>query len=217
VFNILERQLASIRETIKMASFKRSLPRSYRKILNELSSFDTVIDVGANVGLVSKTLSKRGARVIAFEPNKIAFDKLKRLQGKFPNLTCINKAVGINPGLAKLYLHNHNDEDPLAFSTGSSLLQNKPNVSNSSYEVEVVDFALFLSSFKAIKMIKIDIEGYEVELIPHLINNLNLNHIEYIFVETHEKKWPEISSKTEKMKNLVKESNYSSRFYWDWP
>jgi len=40
VFNILELQLTSIREVIEGASFKRSLPRNYRKILKTLSRFE---------------------------------------------------------------------------------------------------------------------------------------------------------------------------------
>jgi FkbM family methyltransferase len=206
-----------LKRTKETAAFKRSLPTEYRKILDGVNNLDTVIDVGANVGLVTRYLCKRGAKVIAFEPNKIAFNKLKDMQDKFQNLTCINKAVGINSHPAKLYLHVDNEKNPLGFSTGSSLYHNKPNVSRVSYEVEVQDFASYLNGFEAIKIIKIDIEGYEVELVPHLIASSSLENVEYVFVETHEKKWPEISSKTEEMKNLVRDSKYSHLFHWDWP
>lgn len=49
------------------------------KYVKSLPPGAVVIDIGANVGLVSETLARRGLRGISFEPNTSAFAKLKSL------------------------------------------------------------------------------------------------------------------------------------------
>ena len=69
-----------------------------------------------------------------------------------------------------------------------ALLLRKNNLSESSIRIDVINFSEWLKQFDKIKFIKIDIEGYEVELLNHLIDSKDLQNIDYIFVETHEKK-----------------------------
>ena len=65
--------------------------------------------------------------------------------------------------------------------------------------------------------LKIDIEGYEIKLIPKLIKDKCLDKVDNIFLETHEKKWSELRKETEEMFNLIKKNNYEKKFHFDWP
>jgi hypothetical protein len=96
-------------------------------------------------------------------------------------------------------------------------MESKPNVGREFIVSQVINFKEFIESFPRIQILKIDIEGYEVELIPHLINLRALNNVKHIFVETHEKKWPELRKKTFEMKQLASRSSYNEKIRWDWP
>ncbi|MDC3328459.1 hypothetical protein OAW16_06325 [Pseudomonadales bacterium] len=58
---------------------KNVLPKEFVIHMNRLKKGDLVIDVGANIGLVSESLALRGATVISLEPNSEAFLKLKEV------------------------------------------------------------------------------------------------------------------------------------------
>jgi FkbM family methyltransferase len=185
--------------------------------VSQLKSGDICIDLGANVGLVSEMFLSRGAEVFAFEPHPEAFKKLLEIKRQYEKLRPINRAAGITEGKIKLYLHESHHLNPVKFSTGSSLMDSKPNVGREFIVSEATNFAEFLSRFQRIRILKIDIEGYEVELLPHLIYLGVLKNIDYIFVETHEKKWPQLTKKTNEMKQLVSESSFHEQIRWDWP
>ena len=202
---------------LKRKHFETKIPKEVLQIIFNLKSEDICIDVGANVGLVSEIFLSRGAEVYAFEPHPVAFAKLEEVKEKYKNFTPFNSAAGVSDGKVNLYLHTSHHSNPVMFSTGSSLMESKPNVGSELIVSEVINFAEFLSRFPRISILKIDIEGYEVELIPHLINLKAFNNVEHIFIETHEKKWPELTKKTTEMKRVVSESSYNKQIRWDWP
>ena len=140
------------------------------------------------------------------EPHPDAFIKLSEVKRKYKKFTPLNEAAGTSEGKVKLYLHTSHQFDPVRFSTGSSLLSSKPNVGREFIDCKAINFAKFLSKFPRIRILKIDIEGFEVELIPHLINSNSLKNVDYVFVETHEKKWPGLVDMTAAMKQSVFES-----------
>jgi FkbM family methyltransferase len=202
---------------LKRKHFETKLPKEVLQIILDLKSGDICIDLGANVGLVSEVFLSRGAEVYAFEPHPDAFIKLLEIKKKYKKFTPLNRAAGISEGKMNLYLHTSHHFNPVKFSTGSSLIDSKPNVGREFIECEAVNFAEFLSPFPRIRILKIDIEGYEVELMPHLIDMGALKNIDHIFVETHEKKWPELTKRTAEMRQLVSESSCSKQIRWDWP
>ena len=202
---------------LKRKYFQTQLPKDILHIISDLKKGDFCIDVGANIGIVSEIFLSRGADVYAFEPHPDAFIKLLEVKRRYKNFTLFNEAVGISEGRVKLYLHTSHYLDPLKFSTGSSLMGSKPNVGREFIVSKAINFAEFLLKFPRIRILKIDIEGFEVELIPHLINSHSLKNVDYVFVETHEKKWPGLVDGTAAMKQLVSESMYNDQIRWDWP
>ena len=175
---------------------------------------DYVIDCGANVGDVTAIFLAGGANVIAFEPNPHAFAVLQERYKHFKKAKCVNKGVsGIkSSGIQKLFLHESAPQNQVMYSTGCSIVEYKNNVNKKNFiEVEMVNLCKFLKLLnKEIKVLKVDIEGAEVELLNDLMNEGLARDIPYIFVETHEEKIPELREETEKLKERVKVENYNN-------
>ena len=180
----------------------------------DIKTGDCVIDCGANVGNVTEYFQSLGASVIAFEPNKFAFDTLQKRFKNNKKVKCIQKGVSgkKDAGIKKLFLHQRAPENQILWSTGSSIVKDKGNVNKHDYiDVEMVDLCKFLKFFeREVKVLKIDIEGAEVDLLNDLMDEDLLRKIPYVFVETHEKKAPSLHDKTEKLKQRIKDENYSN-------
>jgi len=194
------------------------LPREFMHHVNKLSFSNLVIDIGANVGLVSETLARRGARVIAFEPNSMAFENLKSVARSYPNVELRNEAAGIKNQQIKLFLHKNTNKTKEDLTQASSMLPNKTNVSYDNFEfVNEIDFAEFLKSLnEPVELIKIDIEGYEIQLINHLLDKNAIRNVGFFYVETHERKFTDLIASTESLKARIKLEGYEEKFFFDW-
>ena len=203
----------------RLFNFERNiLPKQFVKHMNQLTKANVVIDVGANIGLVSECLARRGSKVISFEPNSSAFSNLQIVAAKFENIDAHNVAVGTKNQMVKLYLHKDSTSTDNDLSQASSLLGNKPNVSTKFFEeIQEIDFAEFLHSLKTpIELLKIDIEGFEIDLINHLLDKNALDHVNKVYVETHERKFTQLIASTEKLKVRIKTEGYENKFFYDW-
>lgn len=168
---------------------------------------DVVIDCGANVGEVTRLLARRRVTVYAFEPNPDAFRVLRGRFEKSPYVTCIPKAVSNREGNARLYLHEHAGEDPVYWSTGSSLLSVKSNVrEDTNVEVELVDLAAFIKGLgRRVRLLKMDVEGMEAPILKKLIDEGVIDLIDHVFVETHDDRIPSLKQETDEIRRLVVE------------
>ena len=127
--NLIRAYFPAMFELLRQFKFEVfSIPTEFKSHVNKLSKSDIVIDLGANVGLVSNFLARTGAQVISFEPNSQAFLELKSVASKYSNIELRNEAAGIKNQKIKLFLHkniNITDED---LTQSSSLIADKPNV-----------------------------------------------------------------------------------------
>ncbi|SFK60605.1 FkbM family methyltransferase [Brevibacillus centrosporus] len=149
---------------------------------------DIAIDCGANVGEVTQRLADKGAFVFAFEPNPFVYQALwNRFKG-YPNVICINKGVWHENYQLRLYLHQHYQLDPVGSAYASSILAQHPVTDTSQFVVaEIIDLTQFIDSLnRDIKLVKIDIEGAEFELLEKMVAKGQHKRIEKIVVETHE-------------------------------
>jgi FkbM family methyltransferase len=141
-----------------------------------LSPEDTVIDIGANIGMFSIYIKKKfGCKVIAFEPVSVNFEHFKK------NIEL--NGLSIND----FELHNvaitSKENDIIQIGTppynsgGSSIFHKCDIISNCKTE------RLHKYITKDCKYLKIDTEGGEFEIIPDILDVLN--NFKYIGIEYH--------------------------------
>jgi FkbM family methyltransferase len=196
----------------------RHLTPYQRQLLAALGPHDIAIDCGANVGLVSRYLARGGATVYAFEPNPHAFAVLKKNCASIENIKPIAAAVGMNDSTERLYLHEQAGEGQVEFSQGSSMIRSKTNVNPDTFiEVQTIDLAGFIKNLgHKIRVLKMDIEGYEVDVIPHLITSGAIDHVDHVFVETHADKAPDLKTRTDAMRDLISSRGLQNKIMLDW-
>ena len=145
---------------------------------------DVFYDIGANVGLysvlVAKTLGARG-QVIAFEPEPGAYAHLQdNLELNGVNIVrAFSKALGARNGSARLYGGDENAD---------SSLVGPPTGKDLGYRaVEMVDGDRFVEAGKLPppRAVKIDVEGYEYEVLTGLRRTLGDSACELVCCEVH--------------------------------
>ncbi len=111
---------------------------------------DVVVDIGANVGGFSIECARKGARVLAYEPNPLPAACLR--YAAIDRITVVEAAVTAHSGTVELMIA----EDSL--STSSSVV--KPPRQSRSLAVDAVTFA---DAVQGASVIKIDAEGCEYQ------------------------------------------------------
>jgi FkbM family methyltransferase len=177
---------------------------------------DIAIDCGANVGLVTHRMARRGVTVYAFEPNPHAFAVLQDRFRHNPAVHCIRKAVLDRVSTVKLYLHEHARADPVKWSVGSSLYAEKANVSADFIEVETIDLAAFILDLNApVQVVKLDVEGAEYLILDRLIASGALGRVRHLLLETHENKMPFLAEAAAATRSRLAQQ-HTTQINWDW-
>ena len=208
---------------------KLSSDKYFNNLIGGLNQDSIVLDIGANIGNVSNfILEKTNSKILAFEPNRLCCEIMKRRFVDDIRIKIFNIAISNFSGLSNFYLHEKsNGIEDFDFIESSSLKHNKDNVSKkNSVEVHVVHISEILSKFSNIDLIKIDVEGSEYEIIPFLINEKN--KIKKVLCELHGnpknfnyKNPGKIKNKnfSQNYVNLVtslKEKNLYNNWFYEW-
>jgi FkbM family methyltransferase len=203
---------------LQSLNFYRKLPKDIKQEIKKFKENDITIDIGANVGVITWIFAFKKCLVIAIEPHPMAFHKLRKSFRNMKNVTLMNAAVSIEKNnKVKLFLHSQNHADSIKFAQGSSLRSDKPNVGMEYIEVANINPLDLFENLTNIRAIKIDIEGYEVELLPYLLESGKLAQVESIFVELHDRKWPSLSEHTRLMIKMFEDNSNHGKIFWNWP
>ena len=125
---------------------------------------DTVLDIGANIGMVTlwlSTLVGKNGKVHAFEPNpelqKILEETLAHNQ--VSNVCLHPFALGVEQGSLELRI-------PRVNAGAASLIRNRDLINCNIVEVPVRPLSKIVDEegIKSIRLIKIDVEGFEAEV-----------------------------------------------------
>jgi FkbM family methyltransferase len=207
----------------RMASRRRD--KKHRPELTEFDSVismlgpgDIAIDCGANVGKFTVPMAETGATVYAFEPNPDAYASLLRNTAPYPNVKTFQAAVTTGTGPVKLYLHRYASDDPVHFSTGSSLVGSKRNVREDRYEmVDGIQFAEFIKGLGDIRvrLLKMDIEGAEVGVLNQLLDEKLHERIDQAFVEVHDRQIRALAEPTRQLRARL-QALHADHFRLDW-
>ena len=146
------------------------------------------IDVGANIGNYSKyILENSKSNVIAFEPSQKSYQKLSKLKIEF-NKRLYAVDLGLGDKIANLNLY-YARKDSLGSNFNPEVnkidyLKNNKLVQKSKVSKLDTIFKLNKKIFKnKVKLLKIDTEGYEYEVLLGALNFIKIKRPKYIQIE----------------------------------
>lgn len=194
-----------------------ALRKAFDSVVAGLTDGDIALDCGANQGLFTVPMAASGAEVHAFEPNPEAFAALTSATAGYPNVKLHQAAVTTSPGTVELYMHKRAEDDPVYWSTGSSLLADKSNVrEDRSVTVEGIQLSEFIRELgRPVKLLKMDIEGAEVDVLNQLVDEGLHESIEYAFVEVHDRRIKRLAEPTQELRERLEQLG-ASHFRLDW-
>ena len=148
----------------------------------------TVIDVGANVGKYSEMIKSLApeATIYAFEPHPQTYKRLKESADRL-GYTAVNAACSAEIGTAALY--DHGDGQSETGTEHASLIKDviesvhKDTSRAWNIEVTTVDRFLDDNAVEHIDLLKIDVEGGEMNVLLGAANSLNKQMIDTIHFE----------------------------------
>jgi len=178
--------------------------RRFRREMQRARPGGLMIDCGANVGEVATLFLRKGFTVHAFEPDPDARAVLQKRLGADPNLVVHPQAVGVRPGHATLFRKPKLDEKAVGGTQSSSLV--KRDLHADAVEVEVIDLAAFITGLgRRVDVVKLDIEGAEVDILEAMLETRFDRQIGQLLVETHERFSPELAARTAAIRARVRE------------
>lgn len=187
-----------------------------RRLLRELPQGSLIVDCGANVGEVSEFFLRQGMKVIAFEPDPVALRAFKTRLANAPNLRLEEKAVGAKPGVAPIYQSAALEGKGLQATESSSLIHRDIHGAAPVGEVEVVDLIAYLKALpEKVRILKLDIEGYEADIVEAMLDDGIYRDIDLILVETHERFSPELAARLGRIRQRVREQGIGN-IVLDW-
>jgi FkbM family methyltransferase len=129
-------------------------------------------DVGANIGEKSEALLRAGSRVVAFEPNRHVVPELRARCGAEKAWTLVETALGSGPRIAILNAHLSHGQSSLAQDwEGGPVIARIP--------VPVVTLDAAIECFGLPDYCKIDVEGWEPEVLSGLTQLIPLTSFEF--------------------------------------
>jgi FkbM family methyltransferase len=133
--------------------------REYALIRKRVVAGMSVMDVGANIGLYTRYLSRLvgpTGNVVAFEPAPDNFAKLSRLCSKYRNVVLKQLALGDRTGTAFIYLSSTMNVDHRTYMAEDE---------RRALPIEVMRLDDFMSAGQGLDFVKMDVQGAELQIL----------------------------------------------------
>ena len=154
------------------------------------------LDIGANIGNYSKLLiNKTNAKIYAYEPLEKSFDELKKIKEKHKDRFFIKKlALGNEDGIKKISSANDKSEKA-SFEKNLDKLSfiDKDNLREFDVSIKKLDSLDFFDIHNKVDFLKIDVEGYEYEVLLGGKKFIDFNSPKFIQIEIN---WHQLFKKT---------------------
>lgn len=153
--------------------FEQSLIDWSKQFVNKNTVF---LDIGAHSGTYSINLAPHCKNVYSFEPQRMTYYALcgSVAISNYPNIFCHNVALGETEREQTLYI---NSED----GGSSSLIPHNNTFSTEKVQVKTLDSF----DLRDISFIKIDVEGFEANVIRGAVNTLKNSNYPHILFEAN--------------------------------
>jgi len=143
-----------------------------------------VIDLGANIGLFSLYASPIAEKIYSVEPTPSHFSLLKELVELTDktNIEPLNIAVGLEDGESEFFVHDGN-------STMNSFIKHTTNPHGETsvlVQTKTLNSLIDSLSLDSVGFVKMDIEGFENQVIFEPSFEEAVNKIDAIYVEVHD-------------------------------
>ena len=163
------------------------------EVLKSLGAIDNIIDIGANRGQFSLAArySFPGASIFAFEPLLEPCETYRKNFASDDATTVYNTAIGIAEATAVIHVSGRDDSSSLLpiTDTQDQLFPGTGEVGTTTIQVDRLDSLLSLSQLAGRTILKIDVQGFEAQVLQGaegLLSEIFLVYIECSFVELYE-------------------------------
>jgi FkbM family methyltransferase len=189
-----------------------NIPEEYRttlRLVSKINKDKSVIDVGGNCGLFSIPISKDGFKVYSFEPIKMNVNllELNKKENNCDTLTIIPKALSNIKEKKTIYIPYCSDNTSFNKDIAIS------NMSKKEYIEDVVECEIFdnwIQKNKNINVgfIKIDVQGFEKEVLRGMQKFLKSCNDVYVFIEWDEKHTNNAGSSLNELESLLTSNGF---------
>jgi FkbM family methyltransferase len=221
-FHPLENDIHISRSVTKNGKWEAKMSKSYEYLLT-LDPHLNLIDVGANIGVYSILAAKWNRKVVAVEAN---FEHIRKMYrsvqlGNFENLvTIVYNAVSDSHTTVSLVVNSTNrghgfipPGTQLNTSTGTNPYATPGYLQTRKVKTILMDDLLEVITFRK-AILKIDIEGHELEAFKFARKLFYLVDIPYVFMKWN---WVKRSPEGDFVYNFFKQRDYlacGEPFFW---
>lgn len=195
---------------------KARIAPKYRAAFESIMDRDICIDCGCNAGVVTDVFLHKGAVTYAFEPHPYLFEQLSLKYAGEDKIHLYNAAVWDRN--TSMILHVQKVKGLSVFNLeGSTIFGNRIDTHvEARHNVKVIDLIEFLSELVGrVKILKIDIEGAEFEIIEKILESGLYKKIDYVFCETHPHFFPDGDNRLAAIDHKIQQEGIKN-IYLDW-
>jgi FkbM family methyltransferase len=191
------RFITNVTGILEKIFYEPKLFEELRKIASKRDS-TLILDIGANRGQSIKIFRKifKNSTILAFEPAEKTYRNLEKGFAMIENVHLYNFGFGEKSGIVKFYESALDETSTMIYPETTSsyfklkksilLLNEKKMFNETQVQIETLDQFILKNSLSTIDLLKIDVEGFELQVLRGATKSLRARKFLNIQVERHE-------------------------------